>query len=108
MCAVSQIRSQAYSHVKDNGGGGFSYQADLSIDWSYKGQTHKVAISGKHVYYPFAGLEIGLDNGGGVVWYIVTGYYRKLGYITVYRESTTSSMLAGTKKNVTYRRKVIK
>jgi len=107
MYVVSQIGSQPYSHVKDNGGDGFSYYADLSINWSYKGQTHKVAISGPHVYYPFAGLEIGLDNGSGIVWYIVTGYYRKLGYITVYQEGTTSSVLVGA-KNVIYTGMIIK
>ena len=108
MHQVSQIGSQLWALVKDNGGDGFSYYADLTISWSYKGQTQVVNLTGgTHIYYPFAGLEIGLDNGGGVVWYIVTGYYRKLGYMTVYRESTTASVLVGT-KTVTYTGTVIK
>ena len=31
----------------------------------------------------FNGLNIGLNNGGGVVNYVVTGVYPSLGYITV-------------------------
>lgn len=84
--------------VIDTGGFGFSYYADKNVNWSYNGTSHvvRVAASGddpQNVF--FNGQEIGLDNGTGVIWYIVTGTYLKDGYITVYRESTTASLLAG-------------
>jgi hypothetical protein len=107
MHVITQIGPQSYSHIKDFGGEGFSYYADLAIDWSYRGQTHKLSLSGPHAHLPFAGLEIGLDNGDGIIWYIVTGYYRRLAYLTVYRESTSSSLLAG-EKNTIYRGTIVK
>ena len=102
MCVVEQLGNQTYSHVKDSAGDGFSYYATLSVDWSYRGQTHVLSIfGGTHAAWLFPGLEIGLNYGSGVVWYIVTGTYPALGYITVYRESTTASVLAGN-MSVTY------
>jgi hypothetical protein len=100
MCIVEQTGAQTYSHVKDSAGDGFSYYANLSVNWSYVGATHLVTIAaGTHANWLFNGLEIGLDNGSGVVWYIVTGtniYQTGNGTITVHRESVTNSMLAGT------------
>lgn len=108
MCVIEQTGSQTHALAKDQNGDGFSYYSDLTVNWSYDGQTHLLTITGgTHANWLFPGLEIGLDNGGGVVYYIVTGTYPALGYVTVYRESTTLSVLAGT-KGVTYTGSTIK
>jgi hypothetical protein len=100
MCIVEQLGAQTYSHVKDSAGDGFSYYSLMNVSWSYVAGTHLVTISNNfQSLYLFNGLEIGLDNGGGTVFYIVTGtnvYQTGAGTITVYRESVTNAMLAGT------------
>lgn len=77
----------------------WTYGKDLTIDWSYLGQSTVLAVSGTDVDWLFCGLKIGIDNGGGVAWYIITGVYPALGYVTVCSEldSSTPGPLAGTK-----------
>lgn len=61
---------------------GFSWAQDLttvnvpSAAWSYKGQTYVVYLSDGLFNKVWPGLVIGLDNGGGVVYYTTTGVYR--------------------------------
>jgi hypothetical protein len=96
--SIAQIGGQGATHVIDIGGSGFSWYADLNINWSYKGQSQIVNVtSGSDLIKNklYNGLEIILDNGGGPVSYIITGCYLDDGYITVYRASTTNSVLAG-------------
>lgn len=76
----------------------FSYGQNLTIDWSYKGQSNVVALD--NTERMFAGLKITLDNGGGDDSYIVTGVYPALGYITVLNElnaTNPNAFLDGTK-----------
>lgn len=62
---------------------GFSYGQDLTIDWSYKGQSWVVTMS--DLSRMFAGLAIILNNGvDGDQTHIVTGVYLTLGYVTVW------------------------
>lgn len=71
---------------------GFSYGQNLSINWSYKGQTNVLNVDS--FVNLFAGLRFTIDNGGGDQSYTITGIYRTLGYITV------AGLLAGTKTTI--------
>ncbi len=77
----------------------FSYGQNLSIAWSYKGQTNILNVASATRL--FAGLRITIDNGGGDQSYTITGVYPTLGYVTVF------GVLAGT-KTVTYTSSTIK
>lgn len=91
----------------DVGGAGFSYYAggvlgaSLGITWSCKGQTQMVFLTGGATafQYLYPGLEIGLTTDAGNIWYVVTGTYlfETAPYITVYRESTSASVISGVK-----------
>ncbi len=67
----------------------FSYGQNLTtsnisgLSWSYLGQSFVVQLDATSLSWMFNGLNIGLNNGGGVVNYVVTGVYPSLGYITV-------------------------
>lgn len=58
----------------------WSYGQDLTVNWSYKGQSTVVTLSDTSLM--FLGLKIGLNN-GSLFWYVVTGVYPASGYITV-------------------------
>jgi hypothetical protein len=67
---------------------GFTLGQDLTtsnisgLSWSYEAGSPCVYINRIQQYLLFPGLVIGLDNGGGNHWYMVTGRY-SIGYITV-------------------------
>lgn len=86
----------------------YSYGQDMAINWSYKGQSNCVYMD--DIGWMFQGLKIGLDNGGGTQWYIITGLYPsdtsgdpRPGYVTVVKavNSQGPTLLVGT-KTVTY------
>lgn len=85
----------------------FSYGQDLTLNWEYKGQSNCVYFDDLGLM--FQGLKIGLDNGGGTEWYVVTGVYPsgnvanpRPGYVTVVGAvNSPLTLLAGT-KTVTY------
>jgi hypothetical protein len=89
---------------------GMSYGQDLTsalvggtISWSSKGQTNVVYLDAKSLSWMRAGLGIGLpDPKSGTDWYVVTGVYPTLGYITVVYANTNSGSvgLAGAKAMV--------
>lgn len=85
----------------------FSYGQNLTnallsgtITWSYDGQSNVVKLDATTLSWMFAGLAIGLpDPSSGTDWYIVTGVYPTLGYITVVNaDSDTNNygLLVGT------------
>lgn len=68
----------------------FGYGQDLTVNWSYKGQSNVVYMD--DLDHMFAGLWIVLNNGtDGDQGYLVTGIYPTLGYVTVH------TPLSGTK-----------
>jgi hypothetical protein len=73
----------------------FSYGQNLSVRWRYKGQSPVLYVADSA--WLFAGLKIGLDNGSGIQWYIITGVYPRLGYATVVHalDSQNVGLLAG-------------
>ena len=83
----------------------FSYGQNLTtsnvtgLSWSYMGQSFVVQLDSNTITWMFPGLNIGLNNGSGVVNYVVTGVYPALGYITVLNlttDSPSTTLLAGT------------
>lgn len=79
----------------------FSYGQDFTMNWSYKGQSPCLYVDDVGWFFP--GLKFGIDNGGGVAWYIVRGVYTqdtggdpRAGYVTVLA-SPGAGRLAGTK-----------
>jgi hypothetical protein len=92
--------AQRYAFAK-RAGAFYSYGADLTLSWSYKGATGIVSLS--DTGRMFAGLEIILNDGSDDQYYIVTGVYPALGYVTVTQafDYTTTHVTSGT-KTVTY------
>lgn len=71
----------------------FSYGQNITVNWSYKGRSNCIYMDDTGWMFP--GLKIGLDNGGGTIWYKIVGVYPNTGnyssprpgYITAIRVS---------------------
>ena len=71
---------------------GFSWGQNLTnalvrgtVTWSYKGQSNVLYLDSKSLGWMFPGLGIGLpDPVSGTDFYMVSGVFPDLGYVTVY------------------------
>ena len=73
----------------------YSYGQNLSVNWTYKGQSNILYVNSTD--WLFNGLKIGLNNGSGTKWYVITGVFPTSGYVSVQGVTNSFTLLDGTK-----------
>lgn len=87
----------------------YSYHQDLTtsnisgLAWTAKGQSPCIYMDANSMSMMFLGLVIGLTTNAGINYYVVTGIYTQLNYVTVYDITSgagSPTYIGGTKNHV--------